>query len=464
MGAAGSESNPRNGAASADGTPGDRAAGADGDPGDRAAGTDRNPADSAAGADGNPRNGAASADGTPGDRAAGADGNPRDDAAGTDRNPADSAAGSDGNPGDGAACADGNSGDRAAGAVPGFGAKATITVTIDLQDLTSAAADATGDLVYGDGLSAAAIRRLACDAKIIPLVLGSKSEPLDVGRAERLVNRAMRRALNARDKGCVVCSAPPIQCDAHHVRSWIDGGPTAVSNLVLLCRRHHIDLHAGDWAITITNGVVHVSRPTWADPPPRRTTRPPLQPTAHTTPRSHARTPLVPPAHGTPLVAPAHGTPGSPADTEPVPSGSRPEPAGPSRTPQPSSASGPLQLWPEPPTPPAFRGAPSSRLEPRTPPSPTAVSTTSVRRSAGHMAPGIGLLHRLLRTESENDGGTTLSSLREAASLAIWGEPSPPDQPATPAKLSPDDQPFALQEDHPFDPWHQTTLTSEHAP
>ncbi|MFG1627344.1 DUF222 domain-containing protein [Kribbella sp. NPDC049227] len=203
-----------------------------------------------------------------------AKGNSGSHATTADGNPADRPAGADGNPGDRAAGADGNPGDRAAGAVPGFGAKATITVTIDLQDLKSAAADATGEVVYGDNLSAAAIRRLACDAKIIPLVLGSHSEPLDVGRAERLVNRAMRRALNARDKGCVVCGAPPIQCDAHHVRSWIDGGPTAVSNLVLLCRRHHIDLHAGDWTVTITDGVVHVSRPTWADPPPIRRATP----------------------------------------------------------------------------------------------------------------------------------------------------------------------------------------------
>jgi hypothetical protein len=156
--------------------------------------------------------------------------------------------------------------------VPGFGAKANITVTIDLNDLKAATADATGQLVYSDGLSAAAIRRLACDAKIIPLVLGSNSEPLDVGRAERLVNRAIRRALNARDRGCVVCGAPPIQCDAHHLQSWLDGGHTAVGNLVLLCRRHHIDLHAGHWTITIVDGVVHVTRPTWADPQPRRTT------------------------------------------------------------------------------------------------------------------------------------------------------------------------------------------------
>jgi hypothetical protein len=77
----------------------------------------------------------------------------------------------------------------------------------------------------------------------------------------------MRRALNTRDKGCVVCGAPPIMCDAHHLISWIDGGETKISNLVLLCRRHHTDLHHGHWTITITDGQVHVDRPTWADPP-----------------------------------------------------------------------------------------------------------------------------------------------------------------------------------------------------
>jgi hypothetical protein len=153
--------------------------------------------------------------------------------------------------------------------VPGFGAKANITVTIDLQDLKAATADAIGDTVHGPGLSAATIRRLACDAKIIPIVLGSNSEPLDVGRTERLVTRPIRRALNTRDRGCVVCGAPPIICDAHHLISWIDGGDTTITNLALLCRRHHTDLHNGHWNITITNGQVHVTRPTWADPPPR---------------------------------------------------------------------------------------------------------------------------------------------------------------------------------------------------
>ncbi|MET9311086.1 DUF222 domain-containing protein [Kribbella sp. NPDC003505] len=152
------------------------------------------------------------------------------------------------------------------GRVAGYGAKATITVTIDFDDLKAATADAVGRTVYSGGLSAATIRRLACDANIIPLVLGSNSEPLDVGRRVRLVTTAMRRALEARDRGCVVCGAPPVMCDAHHLISWIDGGHTKVSNLALLCRRHHTDLHKGRWHITITNGEVHVARPSWAEP------------------------------------------------------------------------------------------------------------------------------------------------------------------------------------------------------
>ncbi|NIK58978.1 HNH endonuclease signature motif containing protein [Kribbella shirazensis] len=162
--------------------------------------------------------------------------------------------------------------------VAGHGAKPHISVTIDYNDLKTAAANATGELVFGDTLSAATLRRLACDAEILPIVLGSKSQPLDVGTSQRLVTRPMRRALNARDKGCVVCGAPPIQCEAHHLKHWIDGGITAVSNLVLLCKRHHLDLHSGHWQIRITDGIVHVTRPTWADPThiPRNRYRPPL--------------------------------------------------------------------------------------------------------------------------------------------------------------------------------------------
>ncbi|MET9311511.1 DUF222 domain-containing protein [Kribbella sp. NPDC003505] len=175
------------------------------------------------------------------------------------------------------------------GQVAGHGAKANITVTIDFDDLKAATADAIGRTVYSGGLSAATIRRLACDANIIPLVLGSNSEPLDVGRRERLVTKAMRRALEARDRGCVVCGAPPVMCDAHHLVSWIDGGDTKVSNLALLCRRHHTDLHRGRWHLTVLDGIVRVARPSWAEPGPapatvRRTAPPHAQPPGRAAP------------------------------------------------------------------------------------------------------------------------------------------------------------------------------------
>ena len=99
--------------------------------------------------------------------------------------------------------------------------------------------------------------------------LGSKSQPLDVGTTVRLVTGPMRQALNVRDKGCVACGAKPIHCEAHHIVSWINGGATKVTNLVLLCKRCHIDLHNGHWTIQIINRTVHVSRPTSAHPPPR---------------------------------------------------------------------------------------------------------------------------------------------------------------------------------------------------
>ncbi|MGZ0147958.1 DUF222 domain-containing protein [Kribbella sp. WER1] len=180
----------------------------------------------------------------------------------------------------------------------GHGAKANITVTIDLDDLKSATANATGRTVYGDDLSAATVRRMACDANVIPLVLGSNSEPLDVGRRERLVTKHIRHALVARDRGCVVCAAPPVMCDAHHLTSWVDGGSTTIDNLALLCRRHHVDLHAGRWKLSITNGKVHVARPAWADPPTARAAQPPdsvrAQPAAPDPARSGGADPAGP--------------------------------------------------------------------------------------------------------------------------------------------------------------------------
>ena len=90
-------------------------------------------------------------------------------------------------------------------------------------------------------------RRIVCDSAISRIITKGPSEPLDVGRRTRTIPPAIRRALNLRDGGCVIkiCDRPPRWCDAHHRQHWIDGGPTSLENLELLCRRHHRLAHEG---------------------------------------------------------------------------------------------------------------------------------------------------------------------------------------------------------------------------
>jgi Domain of unknown function (DUF222) len=141
-----------------------------------------------------------------------------------------------------------------------------LTVTIDWEALRTGLGVATLD--YGMRISAADARRWACDAKIIPVVLGGRSEPLDVGRAMRTVPLSIRRALVARDRGCVFpgCDRPPGMCQAHHCRHWIDNGETSVENCVLLCEAHHRHVHHTGWEILIHPGHVEFIPPAIIDP------------------------------------------------------------------------------------------------------------------------------------------------------------------------------------------------------
>ena len=141
-----------------------------------------------------------------------------------------------------------------------------LTVTIDWEALRTGLGVATLD--YGTRISAADARRWACDAKIIPVVLGGRSEPLDVGRALRTVPLSIRRALVARDRGCAFpgCDRPPGMCQAHHCRHWIDNGETSVENCVLLCEAHHRHVHHTGWEILIHPGHVEFIPPTIIDP------------------------------------------------------------------------------------------------------------------------------------------------------------------------------------------------------
>jgi hypothetical protein len=146
------------------------------------------------------------------------------------------------------------------------GEKPHVTVTLDFNFLLEGIGEATLD--DGSFLTPAAARRLACDADIIPMVLGSDSLPLDVGREHRLVTPKQRKALVARDKGCAFpgCDLPARWADAHHIRHWIDGGATDLQNLVLLCRRHHRLVHHSAWSIQMINGIPWFTPPPWVDP------------------------------------------------------------------------------------------------------------------------------------------------------------------------------------------------------
>jgi hypothetical protein len=118
-----------------------------------------------------------------------------------------------------------------------------LAVTVSFDALTHTLRDAVTET--GERLSADTARRLACDARVLPLVLGTVGQILDAGRSRRLATGPLRRALAVRDRGCAFpdCDRPPRWTDAHHVASWTDGGPTDLGNLVLLCRRHHTLVH-----------------------------------------------------------------------------------------------------------------------------------------------------------------------------------------------------------------------------
>jgi len=101
----------------------------------------------------------------------------------------------------------------------------------------------------------------ACDATFYRVVLGAEGEPLDVGRDTRRWAIAIRRAITARDRGCIFpgCDRPPSWCDVHHGQHWDAGGGTSVDNGALLCRRHHTFIHNQNWKVNVEHGepVVH---------------------------------------------------------------------------------------------------------------------------------------------------------------------------------------------------------------
>jgi hypothetical protein len=168
------------------------------------------------------------------------------------------------------------------------GVRPQLTVTIDLAGLLGQAGVPGGHGDWTGPLPAETARRLACDAAVTrvlvarhhhsdrhaagedsdrdrgdagdlparlraavtllpPALGGAPTQPLEVGRATRVVSAAQRTALAVRDGGCCYpgCDRPVAWCEAHHLRHWLHGGPTDLANLVLLCRSHHRAVHEG---------------------------------------------------------------------------------------------------------------------------------------------------------------------------------------------------------------------------
>ena len=154
---------------------------------------------------------------------------------------------------------DGPTGSSLGGASCDRPARAEIVVHIDYELL----AGAVGETVMGDArtcrtlngseLTVETIRRLACEAEIIPLVLDGKSVPLDVGKSKRLATAYQRRALAAVHETCAIdgCSVKFSHCEPHHIDYWENGGPTDLNNLVPLCSRHHHAAHEGGWKLSL---------------------------------------------------------------------------------------------------------------------------------------------------------------------------------------------------------------------
>ena len=158
-----------------------------------------------------------------------------------------------------------------AGAGPSHGGeKPHLTVVVQWDVLTGLFG--SGAMDTGGRLSPSQTRRLLCDADIIPAVLGSDGELLDIGRKTRVVPLGIRRAVTLRDRGCIWhgCDRPAGWTDAHHVRFWGDGGSTSYDNLVLLCPYHHAEIHRGEWIIRMDDPHhPALIPPTWIDPQQR---------------------------------------------------------------------------------------------------------------------------------------------------------------------------------------------------
>jgi Domain of unknown function (DUF222)/HNH endonuclease len=139
-----------------------------------------------------------------------------------------------------------------------------LNVTATLGTLYCIPGSAAAELDHGMPVSEVTVNRIACDCAITRHVFESGSVLVDLGREKRVVSPKLRKTLESRDKHCrwPGCTRPASWCEAHHVVSWVRGGATNQSNLLLLCNRHHMQVHEGRWQLFLyPDGGIKVLRP-----------------------------------------------------------------------------------------------------------------------------------------------------------------------------------------------------------
>jgi hypothetical protein len=157
------------------------------------------------------------------------------------------------------------------------GSAPTVNVHVTLDDLQSGRGAGWID-GSTEPIPITTIRQLHCDGDTVTTLFGQHGEVLQHGKTHRLATRRQRRALAARDGGCVIpgCTVPPSRCQAHHVTPWVSQdylpGRTDLNNLALLCPFHHSTIHTSAWQLVMIHGRPHVKPPGWHDP--HRTPRP----------------------------------------------------------------------------------------------------------------------------------------------------------------------------------------------
>jgi hypothetical protein len=137
-----------------------------------------------------------------------------------------------------------------------------VVVHVDATVLADPATPGQSVLEEGTRVSAETSRRLACDASRVVMRHDADGRVVEVGARTRTIPPALRRVLQHRDKTCRFPGCNVRIAEGHHVRHWAHGGPTKLSNLALLCRRHHCAVHEeGHQLERLSDGALQFRRP-----------------------------------------------------------------------------------------------------------------------------------------------------------------------------------------------------------